>query len=130
MILDAAFLVDLARGDPGARAFLEEAERGSEAVRVASPALAKVGEALERSRHPPRQRDRFVATLLAAPEAAFTSKHALAAGRILAEAARAEWPLDPFDAMTAAIAVVDDETLVTRNARDFERIPDLRVRSY
>lgn len=130
MILDATFLVDLARGDPGARAFLEEAERGSEAVRVAAPALAKLGEALERSRHPPRQRERLVATLLAAPEAPFTARHAVAAGRILAEATRVEWPLDPFDAMTAAIAVVDEEALVTRNARDFERVADLRVRSY
>lgn len=130
MILDATFLIDLARGDPGARAFLEEAERGSEALRVAPSALAKLAEGVERARVRPREMVRIRELLVAGIEASFTGEHAWRAGELLARAERDGVPLDPFDAMTAAIALKEDEALVTRNARDYERIPELRLRTY
>lgn len=130
MILDATFLIDLARGDPGARAFLEEAEKGSEALRVAPPALAKLAEGIERARSRPRELARIRDLLVAGIEATFTGEHAWRAGELLAQAAREGVALDAFDAMTAAIALEEDETLVTRNARDYERIAELRLRTY
>jgi predicted nucleic acid-binding protein len=130
MLLDSTFLVDLMRGDPGARALLEAIEAGSEAARIPSPALAKLWEGAARSRHPPREAERLRDLLLAMPQAPFAGEHAVACGRILAAAERAGAALDPFDAMVAAVASVDDETLVTRNARDFERIEGVRIRTY
>lgn len=130
MILDTTFLVDLVRGDPGARALLEAAEEGSEAVRLPAPAVAKLWEAVERSRHPPRNLDRLEAALADAAVVAFEARHAARAGRILGRLAREGHPMDPFDAMVAAVAVESDETLVTRNVRDFERVPELRLRVY
>ena len=129
-MLDTTFLVDIVRGDPGARALLEAAEAGSEAVRIPAPALAKFWEALDRSRHPPRDVERVRAVLDAAASAPFTHAHATRAGRILGRATREGAPMDPFDAMVAAIAVEEQEALVTRNVRDFERVPDLRLRTY
>lgn len=130
MLLDTTFLLDLARGDPGARALLEQAERGSEALRIPAPALAKLWEGAQRSRHPPREGERVRDLLLAMPQAPFAGEHAIACGRILAAADRAGVALDPFDAMVAAIASVEDETLVTRNAADFGRIEGVRTRAY
>lgn len=130
MMVDAAFLVDVVRGDPAARALLEESERGAEAVRVPAPAVAKLWEALSRSRHPPRDVDRVRAILLAQPSLAFTPKHAIRAGRILADEAGQLAPLDPLDAMTVAMAVEEDEALVSRNARDLARVEGLRLRTY
>lgn len=130
MMLDTTFLVDLVRGDPGARALLEGAESGSEAVRIPAPALAKLWEALERSRHPPRDLDRVRAVLDAAATVAFTAAHAARAGRILGRSVREGAPMDPFDAMVAAVAAEEDESLVTRNVRDFERVDGLRLRTY
>lgn len=130
MILDTTFLLDLARGDPGARALLEQVEGGSEPLRIPSPALAKLWEGAQRSRHPPREAERVRDLLLALPQAPFAGEHAVACGRILAQAERAGVALDPFDAMVAAIAAVEDEALVTRNARDFERVEGVRIRAY
>lgn len=130
MMLDTTFLVDVVRGDPGARALLAEAERGSEALRVPAPAVAKFWEAIERSRHPPRDAERVREVLAAAAQASFTGAHAVRAGRILGAAAREGAEMDPFDAMVAAVAVEEDETLVTRSVREFERVPGLRVRTY
>lgn len=130
MIVDTTFLIDLARGDPGARAAAESAETASEALLLPAPALAKFWEAIERSRRPVREKTVIEDLLLAQPSIAFGADHAIAAARILAAAAMAGRPLDPFDAMVAAVATVEGEPLLTRNARDFERIPDLRVRTY
>ena len=130
MILDASFLVDLARADPGARAFAEAAEAGSEAMRIPAPALAKFWEAIERARRPPRELAALQALLVGSASVAFDASHAIGAARILAASAAEGWGLDPFDAMVAAVALAEDESLVTRNVRDFERVPDLRLRTY
>ena len=130
MMAGTTFLLDLARGDPGARAALEELERGSEALRVPAPALAKLWEGVERARTRPREAAALRDLLLGVAGAPFEGAHAVLAARILAQAARAGAPLDPFDAMTAAMAVAEDETLLTRNARELAGIADLRVRTY
>ena len=127
--MDTTFLVDLIRGDPGARALLESAESGSEAVRVPAPAVAKLWEALERSRHPPREAERVREVLASAPEVAFTVEHAVRTGRILGTLAREGLAVDPMDAMVAAVAVEEDEALVTRN-RELDRVVGLRIRPY
>jgi len=130
MMADTTFLIDLARGDPGARAALERIESGSEALRVPAPALAKLWEGIERSRRPPRGSDELRALLLGVPSAPFEARHALVAARLLADASAEAPALDVFDAMVAAIAVAEDETLLTRNVREYERVRDLRVRTY
>lgn len=130
MMVDTTFLLDLARGDPGARAALDEMERASEALRVPAPALAKLWEGIERARTRPRETAALRDLLLAVPGAPFEAKHAVLAARLLADAARAGAPLDAFDAMVAAMAVSEDETLLTRNARELAGVAELRVRTY
>lgn len=126
MLLDITLLVDAMRGDAGARLFLEAQEEGGAVLRVPAPVLARVAEGMARSRSPPRDAERIREALLRLPEAPFTARHAMRAGDILGRLAPT---LDPFDAMTAAVALVDDEPLATRNVRDFERI-GVRVRAY
>jgi tRNA(fMet)-specific endonuclease VapC len=47
-------------------------------------------------------------------------------GEIRANLARLGTPIGPYDLQIAAIARANDLTLVTRNAREFERVPGLR----
>lgn len=129
-MVDTTFLVDLARADPGARAAADALEEASEAVRVPAPAALKLWEGVERARRPIRESAALRDLLLALPAAPFDTRHALAAARLLADADARQAPLDPFDAMVAAMAQVEGETLLTRNTRDFDRIPDLRLRAY
>ena len=130
MLADTTFLLDLARGDPGARAALAAIDEGSEALRIPTPALAKLWEGVERSRRRPREDAALRTLLLGIPSAPFEAPHALAAARIMADAAAAGAMLDPMDAMCAAIALVEEETLLTRNVRDLERVRELRLRTY
>src|SRR5260221_90379 len=84
----------------------------------------------ERARTRPRDATALRDLLLGVTGAPFEAAHAILAARLLADAARSGAPLDPFDAMVAAMAVSEDETLLTRNARELAGVAELRIRTY
>ncbi len=49
------------------------------------------------------------------------------AGEIRSHLAAWGTPIDPYDLLIAAIAIVNNLTLVTHNTREFERVSELRV---
>ena len=51
-------------------------------------------------------------------------------GDIRAHLARLGTPIGPYDLQIAAIACAHDLTLVTRNVREFERVPGLRLENW
>lgn len=72
-----------------------------------------------------------VETLLAAldvvqPDDLFPQRY----GRVLAELRRRGQTISTMDLLIAATALGVDAALVTRNTRDFERVPGLRVIGY
>ena len=52
----------------------------------------------------------------------FTTVEALKFGEVASSRAAIGRPILPFDAMIAAICLVNDATLATRNVRDFEQL--------
>lgn len=71
--------------------------------------------------------DALVAPLaLAVPDERFPRTY----GRLLAELRRRREGISTMDLLIATAAVVDGAPLVTRNAREFERVPGLHVLSY
>ena len=56
----------------------------------------------------------------------FDESAAMQYGRIRAELQKAGTPIGPNDYLIAATALAQDATLITRNVREFERIPGLR----
>jgi tRNA(fMet)-specific endonuclease VapC len=61
---------------------------------------------------------------------AFDDQAAEAYGRLRAELAARGAPIGPNDLIIAAIAVAHGATLVTRNTREFNRVPDLQVEDW
>ncbi len=84
----------------------------------------------ELSRHPSRERDRvqrlFDGVRIAFPDERFPSVYA----RLLGWHESAGRRVPTMDLLIATAAVVDHAPLVTRNAKDFSRIPDLVVLGY
>jgi tRNA(fMet)-specific endonuclease VapC len=39
-------------------------------------------------------------------------------------------PIDPYDVQVAGVALSRNLTLVTRNTREFDRVPELRVENW
>lgn len=52
------------------------------------------------------------------------------AGMLRAELAGAGTPIGPYDVLIAGQAMSRDMTLVTRNLREFRRVPDLRLEDW
>lgn len=124
-LLSTTFLVDLLRRDPPALDLLRRLERGSAALRVPAVAFADLWEAAGRARQPPRDMERVEALLRGYAPAVIEPRHAMRAGRL---AAAHDLPLR--DALLVALAVEEREELVTRDARRYATIPDLRIVTY
>lgn len=52
------------------------------------------------------------------------------AGRLRAHLAALGQPIGPYDLLIAGIALAHNLTLVTRNTREFERVPGLKIENW
>lgn len=130
MILDTTFIVDILRDDRVAHSMRAELEGGSEPLRVPAPVLFELWEGIERARNPPRERDIVEETLAAYATLPLSQEHAKRAGAVSAGLLRRGIRIGEIDLLIAGTALVEDDVVLTRNARDFERVPELRVRTY
>ena len=133
MHLDTSFLVDILRESrrqhPGAAtSFLRTIE--GEELRVGVHVVCEllVGAELTRLSAVERQRvHRLCASLhVVYPDERFPAVYA----RLLASQERMRQRIATMDLLIATAAVLDEAPLVTRNARDFSRVPGLDVVAY
>jgi tRNA(fMet)-specific endonuclease VapC len=131
--LDTSYLIDLLReiarredGPAGVR--LESL--ADEELGVSVHVLCELQAGAELSHDPGRERLRVAELVrplaLSVPDERFAPEY----GRLLAELRRRGDSVSTMDLLIATGAVVDGAGLVTRNAREFERVPGLRVISY
>jgi tRNA(fMet)-specific endonuclease VapC len=131
--LDTSFLVDLlreeARGRPGAAATLLERMEEDE-IGVSVFVACELMSGAELSAHPQKER-RNVERLLSILQVDYPDERfAPAYARQLAWQSRRQGRIATMDLLIATSAVVAGAPLVTRNARDFARVPDLEIVSY
>lgn len=130
MITDTTFLIDLARHDPGALAKAKTLESAGELLRVPAPALYELWEGIERSRHPARELASVEALLEDFFLLPLEPRHAKRAGTVSGVLTRKGTPVDDIDLLLAGMALEEDLPILTRNLRDFRRVPDLRLETY
>ena len=131
--LDTTFLVDLLREErrrkpAGAAAFLQE--RPDEELRISVHAACELFAGVEAARLPDEERGRVAALLEIVGIVFPDERFAPAYGRLLAQLERAGARIGVMDLLIGAAALVEGAALVTRNVREFGRIPGLRVVSY
>lgn len=131
--LDTSYLIDLLRENgrgiegPATRA-LEELSEDELGVSVHVACELHAGAA--QSADPQREHGRVEALLSALWRAEPGEAFPIAYGRTLAKLRRRGETVSTMDLLIATAALVDGAALVTRNVRDFERIPGLTVISY
>ena len=131
--LDTSFLVDLlregARGRGGPAHTLLDKLVGDE-LAVSVHVACELYAGAEMSKDPARERERVAALLrvlhVVHPSDGFAPRY----GSVLGELRRRGEAVSTMDLLIGTAALVDESPLVTRNARDFERIPGLRVLGY
>ena len=131
---DSSFLIDLhnelTQQRPAAAFDLIESLDASELLAVSVHVVAELRVGSEVDRHPLRSHealDRLLAGFLVVyPDQRFAREYA----RLWAATNRKRRVVAAMDLLIAAAAIIDDASLVTRNVKDFSRIPGLRVLSY
>lgn len=132
--LDSSFLIDLHRETTSERpagAFdLIESLDPNELLGVSVHVVCELRAGAELSRHALRENealDELLSGLLVVyPDSRFAPHYA----RLLAATTRGSKPVATMDLLIATAATLDDAPLVTRNVKDFSRVPGLRVLKY
>jgi tRNA(fMet)-specific endonuclease VapC len=130
MILDSSFLVDVLRGHPAATRLMRELEEGSDPLRIPAVVAYELWEGADRSRWAADEQFLVEEALAAHGVLPLTLAHAKQAGTISSRLKDRGDPIADPDLLVAGTALAEGETLVTRNKRDFERVPGLRLRTY
>jgi tRNA(fMet)-specific endonuclease VapC len=132
--LDSSFLIDLHREltheRPGPALDLMESLDPNEVLGVSVHVVCELRAGAELARRPAREHEAlnelFAGLLVAYPDERFGVTYA----RLLAGSRRGERSVAAMDLLIATAAILEGAPLVTGNAKDFSRIPGLRVLSY
>jgi predicted nucleic acid-binding protein len=132
--LDSSVLIDLLRETtkerPGPAFDVFESLDENETLAISVHVLCELRVGAELAKKPLREHeelDRFLGNLVIAyPDARFAPTYA----RLLASTTRSGMPMPVMDLLIATAALLDDAPLITRNVKDFSRVPGLRVIGY
>jgi tRNA(fMet)-specific endonuclease VapC len=132
--LDSSFLIDLLRenahGRPGPALDLIEGLDESELLAVSVHVVCELRAGAELTRRPAQEHqalDHLLSGLLVTyPDDRFAAEYA----RLFASTSYSRRPVAAMDLLIATSALLDDAPLVTRNVKDFSRVPGLRVLKY
>lgn len=130
MLLDTSFLIDLMRGDSGAISTARELEADLVQQHVSAMTLFELFYGVAKSDQPTAERETVATVIESKPIVPADESVMSKAGRIAGGLAADGDAIDDGDAIIGATAITLDETVLTRNAADFERIDDVRVETY
>ncbi|MDG5761832.1 type II toxin-antitoxin system VapC family toxin [Natronococcus sp. A-GB1] len=130
MIQDTSFIIDLLRGEENARRLLDIVEKEARPQKVSSVTVLELYEGVARSQTADTKRERILGIL--------ETKHVVSAdhtvmrkaGKLSGELINDGERIEREDCVIAATALLNDEPVITRNTKHFERIDGLEVRSY
>lgn len=128
--LDTSFIIDVLRGDQDAKSVLKELVANNATTSIATPTLMELQASIALNTRGSQQKqliDKIKASAILLP---LDHESATRAGEIEAELILAGETIPPVDIMIGAIALQNNEALLTRNAKHFQRIPGLEVKTY
>lgn len=131
---DTSFLIDfqreIAAERPGAAFDMIESFEADEVLGVSVHVLCELRHGAELHRHTLREQEVMDQVMTGLYVAYPDDRFAPAYGRLVAAMTRSKRLIAPMDLLIATAALLDDAPLVTRNVKDFSRVPGLRVLGY
>jgi len=131
--LDTSFLIDVIHGKPLPKGF-EDILDGEESVSIAAPTIVEIIKGLYLKRNlsyvTKEEKNKINETISSSIILSLDKESSILAGEIEAELINKGEFIDIEDIMIGAIAIRNKETLITRNKKHFEKIPNLKIESY
>lgn len=128
--LDTSFVIDLFNGQETAKKVMEKYDSLGEELNIPSPVVMELisGANLHAKRENEREDTiKFLSGLVVID---FNRESAILAGDIEAELTKKGEIIDIEDVMIGAIVKKNNEVLVTKNVKHFEKIEGLRIEGY
>ena len=129
MMLDTTALIDILRGNPDIGTTLIELEKKNVALTLTSVSVFELWQGIADLNNREKS-DKIHFLLESLGIFLLDVPSAQEAGSIHATLKKEGRIIDPEDSMIAGIAKVHHETILTRNVKHFERIPELQVKTY
>jgi predicted nucleic acid-binding protein len=128
VLFDTTFLIDLMRGDAVER--MRELEARLAHQRVSAMTLFELYYGVARSDQPDEEQETVEDVLGTKPVQPADTTVMRRAGRISGELENDGMTIADGDVIIGATALVADESVLTRNVTDFERMPGVAVETY
>lgn len=130
MILDTCFIIDLLEGNEEAYEKLLELDTNDVTQIITTVSVFELIVGVERSNNVEKEKNRTTKIYEKMLIANLDHKSAVCAGEIFAQQMSKGRTLPFSDCLIAGIAISNNETLLTRNVKDFSRIERLKIESY
>ncbi|MBN1330386.1 MAG: PIN domain-containing protein [Candidatus Heimdallarchaeota archaeon] len=130
MIADTCFIIDLMRRRINALEKLKLLEEKGERQYITTPTIFELVIGIKIANKPEKETKKVFSVLKNFAILDLTAESAWIAGMKLGELNIKGQTIDPIDAQIAGIAINQNEVLVTRNVKHFERITKLKIDSY
>jgi len=130
MLLDTSFIIDLLRGREKAVKKIKMLEAESTATNISSPSIFELFVGISLTKKPASEKKKIMDVLESWGTLVLDSECAAHGGIIHGQLIKDGQAIDPEDSMIAAIALVNNETLLTKNTKHFNRVPDLKIEEY
>ena len=128
--LDSTFIIDVLRGDAAALKLLKQFEKNCVGIEIPAPVLMEIRSGIALNQEPKREEQIYQKVAASAIILDLDESSATLAADIQVSLILAGEMIPVTDIMVGAIALANNEPLVTRNVKHFRRIPKLDIRTY
>ncbi len=130
MIMDTDFVIDLLKNDPVAVQKLRGLNENEETLIITAMTVFELFNGISRSDKPEREKEKVVNVLERQIIFDFDKLSAEKGGEICGLLAKQGTQIGSVDCMIAGIALNKNETVLTRNIKDFSKVKGLNIESY
>lgn len=130
MIADSCLIIDLMRKDQSALEKLGEIKETHQLQYITSPTVMELAVGVELAALPKNEQKRVDEILTGFQILPLDTTSAWRAGIEIGRLRKKGVVIDPIDGQIAGIALCNDETIVTRNAKHFQRFEALKIELY
>ncbi|MEK6826067.1 MAG: PIN domain-containing protein [Nanoarchaeota archaeon] len=128
--LETTFIIDFLKGKNEAKLKMQEIEVRNEVKLVASPSIVELIAGTRYGKNIKSEKNSIIAFLDSVITLPLDKKSAILAGEIEIDFEDKGSIIDIEEVMIGAIAIQNNEPLLTRNIKHFERIKDLKIQAY
>ena len=132
--LDTSFLIDVIKGNEKVKELERELDENNEDINIASPSIMELIKGIKLKENLPyikeTEKEKIKDILSNFNILELDKNSAILAGEIEAELINNGLMIDIEDIMIGAISINNDEVLLTRNVKHFEKINGLKIESY